>query len=142
MAVPSNTAVNTHTHAGFYAFISVCVSLGAELLSRVVTVDLFKELPACFPKGLGRFTFPLEEGSSSSFLSLFKSYWRMVGLQYCLSFGCKQSVSVAHTHAFILSRVFPRRGCHGLSGFPALLKSGHPGGHEVASCCGFSFPDG
>ena len=42
-----------------------------KLLRQGVTIDPFKELPACFPKGLARFTFPpLEEGSSFSFLSL------------------------------------------------------------------------
>ena len=62
MAVPRNTAANTHIHTGFYVFIPVGVSLGGELLRQGVTIDPFKELPACFPEGLARFTFPSRRG--------------------------------------------------------------------------------
>ena len=59
---PSTTAANTHIPTGFYVFIPVGVSLGGELRRRGVTVDPFKELPACFLKGLARFTFPSRRG--------------------------------------------------------------------------------
>lgn len=108
-----------HSHTcGFLCgpvFMSVGVCLGAELLSQEVTADLFQELPACFPKALGRSTFP-SRGGLPCFFSVFKFCWSEAGLQCHLRFGrIAEPVGCAYTctHSFL--------------GF------WHPRGHRVAS---------